>query len=103
MKLLMYVVILAVCSICLCGCVTSQSGSAPSSDAEIGFIRVESDTIFSVMYTENLEDLMVIDTNSKGYEYKGVPKDVFDAFIAAEDKDAFYLENIKQKYPETTF
>ncbi|NCC51993.1 MAG: KTSC domain-containing protein [Spartobacteria bacterium] len=105
MKLMCHILILVVCVTGLCGCATSQGGSADvgGSSSGSGFIRVESDTIFSVMYSENLEDLMIIDTRSNGFEYKGVPKEVYDGFMAADDKDAYYLENIKNKFSESTF
>ncbi len=38
--------------------------------------------------------------NSDLYFYKGVPQEIYDGFVAAESKGAYFVENIKGKFDE---
>lgn len=42
--------------------------------------------------------LVVTFTTGRRYAYVGVPQDVYDAFLAAESKGAFFNEHIRDSY-----
>jgi hypothetical protein len=62
---------------------------------------VESSLIAKAGYDAETQVLAVVMVStSDTYYYKGVPQAVYDGFLAAESKGAYFVENIKGKYEE---
>jgi hypothetical protein len=63
---------------------------------------VESSLISKAGYDAETQMMAVeMGVNHDTYFYKGVPQAVYDEFLAAESKGAFFVENIKEKYEES--
>ena len=61
--------------------------------------QVESTMIKEAGYDEATQVLTVKFVNGdEVYEYKNVPKSVYDELMAAESKGSFFAKNIKGKY-----
>ncbi|HOE01214.1 MAG TPA: KTSC domain-containing protein [Kiritimatiellia bacterium] len=73
--------------------------SAAAWALDIEMQAVESSLIAKVGYSADAKELVVQMHNSSDiYVYKGVPQAVYDDFLAADSKGAFYVKNIKGQY-----
>lgn len=67
--------------------------------AEIVFQPVESSLISRAGYDAEAQIMAVhMVENSNIFYYKGVPQAIYDGFVAAESKGAYYNENVKGKF-----
>lgn len=68
--------------------------------AEIAMRPVESSFIAKAGYDPETQALAIQMVNSSDtYTYQGVPQEIYDGFLAAESKGAYYVEKIKAQYP----
>lgn len=62
---------------------------------------IESSLIAKAGYDAETQMMAVeLVNNSDTYYYKGVPQAVYEGFLAAESKGAYFVENIKGQYEE---
>lgn len=62
---------------------------------------IESSLIAKAGYDAETQMMAVeLVDNANTYYYKGVPQSVYDGFLAAESKGAYFVENIKGQYEE---
>jgi hypothetical protein len=59
---------------------------------------IVSSTIAAVGYDENTGTLEVEFSDGKVYEYQGVPKDVYEAFMNSDSKGRFFAAQIRGGY-----
>ena len=59
---------------------------------------VHSSAIEAIDYNPATKVLTITFTGGKTYDYYGVPKSVYEAFIAAPSKGTFYNDYIKDHY-----
>jgi hypothetical protein len=64
-------------------------------------IPVKSSSLASVGYDPEFSTLEVEFRNTRSYQYFAVPTQVFEKFIAAESKGAFFNRHIKPRFPST--
>lgn len=77
--------------------------SAAAFAADIAMTSVESSLIDKIGYDAESKTLAVQMLNSSDtYLYKNVPPSVYDHFLEAPSKGAFFVESIKGKYPQQT-
>ena len=75
---------------------------APAPQEAPALQEVESTSIKEVGYNPETQVLTVVfEKSGETYEYKGVPKDVYDALMAAESKGQYFAQNIKGKFEFT--
>ena len=60
---------------------------------------VDSSAIGRISYDEAVHLLRVKFVSGRRYAYSGVPRSVYDAFLAAESKGAFFNHHIRDLYP----
>jgi len=60
--------------------------------------RVSSTNIRSIGYNEGSQTLEVEFTSGGIYDYAGVPKNLFQRFMAAPSKGRFFDSSVKDKY-----
>ena len=60
---------------------------------------VESSLILAIGYDKGTQVLEVVLRNELSYQYDGVPPEVYAAFMQAESKGKFFVENIRDAYP----
>jgi hypothetical protein len=91
-------------SILLTGAVFFMSGCGKTTSPETsGFKRIDSDTIYSVRYDESAKLLTVITARGIGHEFKNVPQETYDAFMAADAKDDYFQKSIQGSFESTSF
>lgn len=77
--------------------------SAAAFAADIAMTSVDSSLIAKIGYDAESKTLAVQMLNSSDtYLYQNVPASVYDNFLEAKSKGAFFVENIKGKYPHQT-
>lgn len=59
---------------------------------------VESDVIHAVGYDDPLNILEIIFNSGAIYQYRGVPREVYDQLMAAESKGRYFGENIRGEF-----
>lgn len=62
---------------------------------------VESSQVKAVGYDPAASELFIEFTRGAVYVYRGVPRDVYDRFLAAESKGRFFSQEIKGKFEHT--
>ena len=68
--------------------------------ADVALLPVESSLIEKAGYDAATQTLVVKLVNGSDlYTYQGVPQAIYDEFLAAESKGAFFVESIKGKFP----
>lgn len=60
---------------------------------------VDSSAIERISHDEATRQLHVRFVGGRRYAYSGVPRRVYDAFLAAESKGAFFNHHIRDLYP----
>lgn len=95
------------------GCTTIQQSQqqAPAQPVEVveeavvstGYQPIQSDNIYSAKYDEATQVLTIVFFEDGVYDYEAVPKQAYDAFIQADDKDGYFEEEIKDMYTGTKF
>lgn len=66
----------------------------------VDLLPVESSLIEKAGYDAAAQTLVIKLVNSSEiYTYQGVPQAIYDQFLAAESKGAFFVESIKGKFP----
>jgi len=71
-----------------------EAETAPAESLQM----VESSVIDEVGYDEATQALTLKFDSGETYEYKAVPKAVYDELMAAESKGQYFQKNIKGKY-----
>lgn len=71
-----------------------------SEPAETGFTPIRSTQIFSANYFEADETLTVVLRSGEVFDYQKVPRALYEQFLAAEDKDAFYRDHLRGRFDE---
>ncbi len=61
-------------------------------------IKVSSSAISAIGYDESTKMMKIRFKQSKTYDYCGVPKNVFEAFLNASSIGRYYDQHIKDKY-----
>ena len=79
---------LAVIGLWSVGCTTTGPALTP----------VNSDLFNGAAYDEEAQVLTIQFNHGATYDYSGVPKKVYESFLAAEDAGTFYSEKIKDAY-----
>lgn len=69
-------------------------------EAETGFAPIRSAQIFSAKYFESDETLSVVLRSGEVLDYQKVPRALYEQFLAAEDKDAFYNDHLRGRFGE---
>ena len=59
---------------------------------------VTSDVIHAIGYDEETSVLEIIFNSGAIYQYRGVPRQVFDEFMHAESKGNFFQNNIRDEF-----
>lgn len=59
---------------------------------------VESDVIHAVGYDEEIRVLEIIFNNGRIYQYRDVPREVFEGLMAAESKGNYFQENVRDEF-----
>lgn len=59
---------------------------------------VESDVIHAIGYDPELQILEIIFNNGSIYQYRGVPRDVFDQIMRADSKGSYFQNNIRDEF-----
>jgi KTSC domain len=59
---------------------------------------MESSAIAAVEYDRASQQLDIELTNGRVYRYADVPREVYEAFMAAESKGRFYNDHIRDEY-----
>ena len=62
-----------------------------------------SGAVRSVGYDPTTKALLVICESADAYRYAGVPKEVYDALLAAPSRGQFVRESIEGRYPREKF
>ena len=62
-----------------------------------------SGAVRSVGYDPTTKALLVICESADAYRYAGVPKEVYDALLAAPSRERFVRESIEGRYPREKF
>jgi len=65
-----------------------------------GFAPIRSELIFSANHFEADETLTIVLRTGEVYDYLKVPRALYDQFLAAEDKDAFYRDHFQGRFEE---
>lgn len=91
-------------SVLLTGAVFLMSGCQKTTSPDTsGFKRIESDSIYSVRYDESAKSLTVITARGIGHEFKNVPQETYDAFMATDAKDDYFQKSIQGAFESTNF
>lgn len=69
-------------------------------EPETGFVPIRSEQIFSANYFEADETLTIVRRDGEVFDYVKAPKALYDQFLAAEDKDAFYRDHFLGRFDE---
>lgn len=80
-------------------CVHRPSTVEPE-QVETGFAPIRSAQIFSANYFESDETLTVVLRSGEVLDYQKVPRALYEQFLAAEDKDAFYNDHLRGQFGE---
>ena len=68
--------------------------------ADVALLPVESSLIDKAGYDAAAQTLVIKLVNGSDlYVYQGISQALYDGFLAAESKGAFFVENIKGKFP----
>lgn len=59
---------------------------------------VESDVIHAIGYEDDLHILEIIFNNGGIYQYRNVPREVFDQLKRAESKGSYFHDNIRGEF-----
>jgi hypothetical protein len=59
---------------------------------------VESDAIHAIGYDDEVRVLELIFNNGGIYQYRGVPREVFEQLLRAESKGRFFQDNIRDEF-----
>ncbi|MDN7011749.1 KTSC domain-containing protein [Methanoculleus sp. FWC-SCC3] len=62
-----------------------------------------SGAVRSVGYDPTTKALLVICESADAYRYAGVPKEVYDALLAAPSRRQFVRESVEGRYPREKF
>lgn len=63
-----------------------------------GYQTIETDEIYSVKYNPDTQLLTVVMYEQGVFDFAGIPQDVYDKFMAAPEKDAFFEEQIQARF-----
>jgi hypothetical protein len=61
--------------------------------------RVDSSAILAVEHDEGAERMAIRFVSGETYVYDGVPRAVYEAFLAAPSKGTFFQAEIRERYP----
>lgn len=64
----------------------------------INTVQLKSTAILSATYDDENEELSLTFSNGSTYDYHGVPKEEFDALVAAASPGRHWHANIKDQY-----
>ncbi len=78
----------------LAGCVGLSVGST-------GFLQLESARIYSIRYEADSRLLTVVLRGGDVYDFRDVPADVYEGWLRAGDKDAYFDEQVRDAFPST--
>lgn len=79
-----------------------QEQQADAMTATAGeFVSVESSLLRAVKYDESSQVLTVILVEGDIYEYKGVPKKVYEKLLSADSKGSYFVAEIRDEYEAT--
>ena len=91
----------------VCGCRTTQdqpaSPAAAKGEVSTGYQPIQSELIYSVNYDASAQMLTVVLYEDGVYDYEAVPREVYDAFLKAKDRDQFYRDTLKAGYKGKKF
>lgn len=59
---------------------------------------VESDAIHAIGYDDEVRVLEIIFNNGSIYQYRGVPREVFEQLMRAESKGSYFQDNIRDEF-----
>lgn len=59
---------------------------------------VESDVIHAIGYADDVSILEIIFNNGSIYQYRNVPREVFDQFMSADSKGNYFQDNIRDEF-----
>lgn len=59
---------------------------------------VESDVIHAIGYDEDVSVMEVIFNSGQIYQYRNVPRQVFEQFLRAESKGNYFQNNIRDEF-----
>jgi len=59
---------------------------------------VESDAIHAIGYDDDLHILEIIFNSGQIYQYRGVPRHVFQELLVAESKGRYFQENVRDEF-----
>ena len=59
---------------------------------------VDSEVIHAVGYDPDISVLEIIFTDGRIYQYRGVPREVFEGLMRAESKGHYFQENIRGEF-----
>jgi len=59
---------------------------------------VESDVIHAIGYDDEISVLEIIFNSGQIYQYRNVPREVFEQFMQAESKGNYFQENIRDEF-----
>ncbi|MCF7838818.1 MAG: KTSC domain-containing protein [Candidatus Marinimicrobia bacterium] len=82
------------------GCGTTRQGAVAP---DTGFTQIRTDTLFSVKYLPEGGVLTVVLTDGTGMDFSDVPAEVYEGLVQADDKDAYYAEEIAAKFEGVQF
>jgi len=87
----------AVAAALLSACAHTPPGE---SEPETGFVPIRTEQIFSANYFDADETLTIVRRDGEVFDYAKVPRALYDQFLAAEDKDAFYRDHFSGRFEE---
>ncbi len=59
---------------------------------------VESDVIHAAGYDPSIQLLEIIFNDGRIYQYRGVPREVYDGLMKADSKGRYFQENIRGEF-----
>jgi hypothetical protein len=62
-------------------------------------IPVDSSLVLAIGYDKGTQVLEVVLKSELTYQYDNVPPEVYGAFMQAESKGKFFVENVRDVYP----
>jgi hypothetical protein len=68
-------------------------------DLAMKMIQVSSSAITAIGYDPQSRRMTLVFTQSRTYDFCGVPQNVFDGLLRASSKGGYYNDYIKDRYP----
>ena len=79
---------------------TAKQGA---SDVATGYQPIQSELIYSVTFDQANSVMTMVLYEEGVFDYKDVPRSVYDAFLKAKDRDEFYRTKIQPTYKGEKF